>query len=369
APLAKSLEVNLASRYSDYSTGAVATTNSKASIFWAINDDISVRSTYSQAFRAANIRELFAGQLPSFAAGIDPCKTLDDEGPLRPLTGANDAGCLQTGAPASGFRDGLQSIRTNTGGNLNLKPETAKIKTFGLVYTPDWLPGFSLSSDYYDIQLEDTIATFDAVRKIELCNENGSFCDDIHRYTSGPLQGVLLGVDTYNENLNASHYQGIDSEVHYAFNTAKMGSVSLGLTWHHALKHEVSIFDGLTTEYVGTHSSTGGFQPENRFNFTASWRYQDWNVGWATFVTGELTTDGRKVDDVTPQYTLDTWSYSNLNVGYAAGDALSYSFGLNNVFNEKPQLTMLTAGNTNSAAAYSQAFLGQTFFIRTKYAF
>lgn len=367
--LANSVELNIASRYSDYSTGAGDTTNSKASLFWSINEDISLRTTYSQAFRAANIQELFAGQLPSFAAGIDPCKTLSDEGPLRPLTQANDSGCLATGAPASGFRDGLQSIRTNTGGNPDLDPETAKITTYGVVYTPQWLENFSISADYYDIQLEDTIATFNAERKIELCNETGAFCDDIHRYQSGPLQGVLLGVDTYNENLNASHYQGVDTEAHYSLTTQDLGDFSFGLTWHHTIKHEISIFDGGVTDYVGKDSSNGGFQPKNKFNLTANWSYENWNLGWVTYVIGELTTDGRKENDITPQYTLDAWTYSNINANFSPEGNLSYSFGINNVFNVEPRRTMLTSGNTNSSGAYSPAFLGTTYFVRAKYTF
>ncbi|NQY88667.1 MAG: TonB-dependent receptor [Colwellia sp.] len=366
---AKSLEVNFASRYSNYSTGAGATTNSKASLFWAINDDISVRTTFSQAFRAANIQELFAGQLPSFASGIDPCKTLDDGGPLRALTPENDSGCLQTGAPASGFRDGLQSIRTNTGGNPNLDPETAKIKTFGLVYTPQWFEGFSISSDYYDIRLENTIATFDAERKIELCNETGAFCDDIHRYKSGPLHGILLGVDAFNENLNASHYQGVDTEAHYSLDLDSYGSLALGLTWHHTIKHEISIFDGGITDYAGKHTNSGGFQPKNKLNMTARWNYEDLTLAWVTYVIGELETNGRAEAGITPVYTLDAWSYSNVNVNYNYDDNLSYSVGINNVFNEKPQLTMITEGNTNSAGVYSPAFLGTTFFLRAKYSF
>ncbi|MDO6426009.1 TonB-dependent receptor [Thalassotalea sp. 1_MG-2023] len=366
---AQSLEVNLASRYSNYSTNAGATTNSKASIFWAVNDDISLRSTISQAFRAANIRELFAGQLPSFADGIDPCKTLGDNEPLRPLTPENDAGCLKTGAPSSGFRDGLEQIRTNTGGNPHLDPETAKIKTFGIVYTPTWLDGFSISADYYDIKLEDTISTFNAQRKIELCNETGDFCDDIHRYQSGPLQGVLLGVDTYNENLNASHYQGLDSEVHYRLNTQEYGDFTFGLTWHHAIKHEISIFDGGVTDYVGTHTANGGFQPENKVNLMVNWNFDDWSMNWTTYIIGELTTDGRPENDITPEYTLDAWTYSNINVTYQQSDNLGYSVGITNVFNEDPRRTMLTQGNTNSTGAYSPAFLGSTFFLSTKYSF
>ncbi|KZN34331.1 hypothetical protein N480_22265 [Pseudoalteromonas luteoviolacea S2607] len=366
---ADSLELNLASRYSNYSTGAGNTTNSKASIFWTVNEDFSVRSTISQAFRAANIQELFKGQLPSFENGTDPCKTGAD-GPIRPLTQEHDSGCLKTGAPASGFRDGLDMIRTNTGGNPDLEPETAVIKTLGLVFTPQALDGFSLTFDYYDIELENTISTFRAQRKIELCNETGDFCDDIHRYQSGPLKGVLLGVDTYNENLNASHYRGVDSEAFYKFRTSQYGDFRVGVNWHRALKHEISIFDGGVTDYVGTDSSNGGFQPKNKMNFSVNWQYDNISANWFTYYLGEAETDGRPEQGEPTKHTIDGWSYSNLNVNYIASDQWEYALGINNVFNTEPRRVMRrSAGNTNSIGAYSAAFLGTTFYIRAKYTF
>ena len=362
---AKSLELNVASRYSNYSTGAGNTTNSKASLVWAVNDDLTLRTTASQAFRAANIQELFAGQLPSFASGIDPCKTQGDE-PLRALDPVKDSGCIATGAPAAGFRDGLDSIRINAGGNPNLDPETATIQTVGFALTPTAFENFSISADYYDIKLEDTISTFSPVRKIELCNETGAFCDDINRYESGPLQGVLLGVDNYNENLNASHYRGIDTEANYQFEIDNIGSFTTQLSWHHGLKHEVSIFDGGITDYIGTHTSSGGHQPKNKFNFSLNWQKEALSAGWVTYVIGESTTPGRAEDY---QYKIDSWSYSNLNVNYRPKDNIAYSVGINNVFDQAPRRTMLTAGNTNSSGAYSPAFLGSSFFLRAKYTF
>lgn len=366
---AESLELNIASRYSDYSTGAGSTVNSKASIFWAINNEFSVRSTISQAFRAANIQELYKGQLPSFENGTDPCKT-GAEGPIRPLTPENDAGCLQTGAPASGFRDGLDMIRTNTGGNPDLEPETAVITTLGLILRPEILEGFSFTLDYYDIELDNTISTFKAQRKIELCNETGAFCDDIHRYQSGPLQGVLLGVDTYNENLNASHYRGVDSEAFYKFDNTQYGDFKLALNWHHALKHEISIFDGGSKDYVGTDSSNGGFQPKNKVNFSLNWQYQDWAANWFTYYLGEAETEGREEQGQATEYTIKGWSYSNINISYHANNNMKYGFGVNNVFNTEPRRVMRrSAGNTNSIGAYSAAFLGTTFYVEASYSF
>jgi hypothetical protein len=48
------------------------------------------------------------------------------------------------------------------GGNPNLKPEKLNSYTIGAIITPRWLPGFSMSVDYYSIEVNKLIATVDA---------------------------------------------------------------------------------------------------------------------------------------------------------------------------------------------------------------
>ena len=45
------------------------------------------------------------------------------------------------------------------GGNPLLEPETADTITAGIVWTPQSISGLSLTLDYYDIQISDTIGS------------------------------------------------------------------------------------------------------------------------------------------------------------------------------------------------------------------
>ena len=70
--IAKHLDFNVATRYSDYSTFG-STTNSKFGFRWQVVDDLTFRGTYAQGFRAPSIGELF-GTFSRFDATLtDPC--------------------------------------------------------------------------------------------------------------------------------------------------------------------------------------------------------------------------------------------------------------------------------------------------------
>src|SRR5512139_2231739 len=72
-PFARSLDLEGAFRYGDYSTvGGV--NNWKAGISWAPIDSLRFRAVYANAVRAPNISELYGGLNQTFPSGIvDPC--------------------------------------------------------------------------------------------------------------------------------------------------------------------------------------------------------------------------------------------------------------------------------------------------------
>jgi iron complex outermembrane receptor protein len=76
---AKWLEFGLAARVVDYNTFGNAFTW-KASTLWRFAGGLAVRGTYSTAFRAPSIGELFSGQADAFPGVEDPCDTSD--GPI-----------------------------------------------------------------------------------------------------------------------------------------------------------------------------------------------------------------------------------------------------------------------------------------------
>ena len=73
-PFAKELTINLASRYSDYDTFG-DTTNSKFGFKWKPMDQLLVRGTWAEGFRAPTVADLFGGTSQSFEFYTDPCDT------------------------------------------------------------------------------------------------------------------------------------------------------------------------------------------------------------------------------------------------------------------------------------------------------
>ena len=125
--LAKSLALNGAARYTNYSTSGVVW-SWKAGLTWALNDAVNVRATRSRDIRAPNQNNLFA--------------------------------------PGSCTNNTFTDIHTNntTGtvlscgsGNPDLTPEITDTWTLGVVWTPQFLPGFSMSLDGYHIDLIDAL--------------------------------------------------------------------------------------------------------------------------------------------------------------------------------------------------------------------
>jgi iron complex outermembrane receptor protein len=91
---AKELTLNVASRYSDYSNFG-GTTNSKFGLTWRPLDELLVRGTYAQGFRAPTINDLYGGLSSSFESYIDPC------GVKAPGSVAGNAACSGAGVPAN----------------------------------------------------------------------------------------------------------------------------------------------------------------------------------------------------------------------------------------------------------------------------
>lgn len=161
-------------RYADYSTvGSVWSW--KIGGEWAPVSDLRFRAVYSEATRAPNISELFSAQSETFPAVVDPCDQKAGGGDTAAISIPRDqlpAACLAIPAiaAAAGTTNGftyttaqIQTINGFTGGNRNLKQETAQTLTLGAVFAPRAIPGFNVTVDLYDPGLV----------KIAL---NGSFC-------------------------------------------------------------------------------------------------------------------------------------------------------------------------------------------------
>nr|WP_066725818.1 TonB-dependent receptor [Sphingomonas pituitosa] len=178
--------LNAAARYTHYSTsGSVWAW--KVGGTWATPiDGIRLRAVTSRDVRAPNLSELFAAPtvttLPNFANPFPP------------------------GGAVQAFQ--------NTVGNPALKPEIARNTEVGITLAnPHWLPGLSLSFDYYTIKLKGVVSTLSADQIVRFCFEgNQAFCGGF--VLNSPVQGGnFINVQPFN--LASWKTSGFDIEASY----------------------------------------------------------------------------------------------------------------------------------------------------------
>lgn len=196
---ARSLDLNGAVRYADYSTSGGVTTW-KVGASWQIDQALRLRGTVSRDIRAPNLLELY-----------------------NPATQLN----------GNVVYKGVQTAEVNFAtGNPNLKPERALTTTFGGVFQPDFLPGFSASIDYYRIKLSDAITTLTEQRVVDECAEGNQVqCANITVLPSGSLS-ILRP----NLNLASQTVAGIDFELGYKTGLAG-GKLALRVVGNHATEN------------------------------------------------------------------------------------------------------------------------------------
>ncbi|TVQ46515.1 MAG: TonB-dependent receptor [Gammaproteobacteria bacterium] len=200
------LDLSAAVRHSDYSTFGSETT-SKLGLAWRPIEDVLLRGTWSEGFRAPSILELFQGGRETNFPAIDPCNG----------GGAGLPGCagVPTTYNQANFGSGL--IRGLTGGNPDLLAETAETVSVGLVLTPRFVEGLSFSIDWFKIDIEDAIAFRSAQAILSACaNQGGANCNLVQR---DPTTGEVLRLLQSVSNFAAVEVEGVDFTVRYGFTT------------------------------------------------------------------------------------------------------------------------------------------------------
>ncbi|WP_337244241.1 TonB-dependent receptor [Luteimonas sp. gir] len=290
--LAKSLELSLAGRYSDYSTFG-DTTNPKASFRWQMVDDLLIRGSWGEGFRAPSVSELFAGSATGRPSFSDPCNATN---PTFQSSAATRELCRATGAP-EGFVSRLSQTYATTGGNTNLQPETSVSKTLGLVYSPQWLPGFDTYVDWYNITIRNAVGASAAQTILNECYQqlNLNSCSLITRDTAGAVNGNIGEVSAImaqNTNfVGGLETEGFDFGAAYRFETARLGNFQLrmdntyvtyfgdvGQIQRGELNGDGRISAGNVVGTVAGNSSAGAPRHRLRSSLTANWQYADFNA-------------------------------------------------------------------------------------------
>jgi outer membrane receptor protein involved in Fe transport len=217
-PFFEELTFTAAGRISDYNSGAGSTGTVEAwnlNGIWAPIRDLRFRANFSRSVRSPTLSDLFSPQTVNFLFFNDPCDVdFIDQG-----SGTRAANCLAAGVPV-GFDENITGNRSVLqGGNTLLRAETSDSFTAGAIIQPRFLPGFSLSVDYYNIDIDNVIANVGPQAILNNCFDaadlNNTFCEAIRpRQPDGSLD-VNAALVTGPINFAALTAEGLDFDARY----------------------------------------------------------------------------------------------------------------------------------------------------------
>jgi outer membrane receptor protein involved in Fe transport len=373
-PFADTLGFDAAYRYSDYDT--LTTDTYKVGLDWAPIQDVKFRGSYQKAVRAANVVELFTAQgFNLFDLAGDPCGD-DLKGTA---SAASDAACLATGVPAAFLRSpSLDSPAGQynflQGGNPNLTPEESETYTAGIILTPRFLPKLTMSIDWFNIKIEDTISTFGADNTLNACYFQGdaASCSRINRDANGNLWRGDGNVEDLNVNIGSLETTGIDLNLNYSgIEIGSLGSLSFNLTGTY-LDELITVPGPGVEAYdcAGFFSgSCGTPNPEWRHHARLGWQ-TPWNVDlsltWRYFdAVEEFRGNPVQID-----YELSAANYFDLAANWAVTEKASILVGINNVMDSDPDISS-AVGTTGNGNTFPQTYdaLGRWIFIRAQVGF
>ncbi len=371
---AQRLDFSLSSRWSDYDTFG-DTVNSKVGIEWQPIDDLLLRATFSEGFRAPSIAELFAGRGDAFPQLADPCNSFDSDGDGVVDTVPALPGC--SGVPA-GYQQANSQIRITQGSNPDLTPETSESFTFGFVYSPSWVDGLDLTVDYYNIELDNTITTVGAVTILNSCANTGVvLCDLISRSASS---GAILDLLNAGTNIGGTEVEGVDLLMSYAFPESDFGFFRV--VWD-------SAYQGTNELTVLANDGSGDFVTANRLGFNigdgaftrwkssldVNWSYGNWEASWgvqhikgsdetceaSAALNGPLSgafgfcNAGPDSDDSGFQDNrhIGSTTYHDVQASYFLSEYdTRITLGVNNLFDKGPPISVTAFANSFNVADY-----------------
>lgn len=366
-PLAHELSFGAAIRLSDYSTVG-KTTTWKVDGTYAPIRDVTFRGTYSEAVRAPNITELFAPRNGGFSFISDPCDPVfvtegtqfRAENCRAALTAAGLTPAQIAAFNPENDPTATVSLPGFSGGNRNLREETARTWTAGVVVRPSFIPGLVASFDWWDIKLSNAVNTPTAQDLAELCVDQPSldnvFCQSVTRSgTTGYISSFFV------QPVNVANFRtaGADFKLNYSFRTEKLGSFSIGLVGGYLDRLEFIPTPGAQVDI----DREEAYSPKWNATGDITWKMEgvtiNYGISWFSKTRRyELETLAANPDLVDPQYLYfkERWQH-DVQIGFDVADKFRFYVGGNNIWNQKPDI---------ASSNYPISFVGRYLYAGAK---
>lgn len=292
-PFVYSFEVNLAGRYDHYQGVSEDAKVPKVTLRYQPIKDVTLRATYSNSFVAPTLYSLFGPSAQGFSDSITLNGVVQDQAQVR------------------------------SGSNPNLVPSTAESYTAGIVYSPSFIPGLTLSADYFRTLQQKIVSVLGGATILSSVDRLGTGSPYVGlvafnafpgstgaRPVTGP--GQLFGnlasvfyVDT-NINIGAARVEGFDFSVHYNLELQRWGQLELGVNSIVFTKNDLKTTP-LSNYYnisglVGSEFNVGA-NPDYKITFLAEYRLQGFvlslNANYIPELLDTVGSDPETVDQST----------------------------------------------------------------------
>ena len=359
----RELTISGAGRYSDYNTSAGGVWSYNASGVYRPVDDLTLRASYARAVRAPNLGELYTPFGTNYEFISDPCSADNITTGTNPAN--RQANCAAAGRPATYNFQPSNSLQYRSGGNPNLQAETSDSYTYGGVFTPHWVPGLSITADYYNIKVNQAISSVDAQTIINQCYDlptlSNQYCALFQRAGAGGgprgevpfqiLEGSLISGGVNFAQLRA---RGIDAEVAYNHQIGNYGRLSVRGNYSHVFQRDnftnptdpafISRIRGNLGEPIDRFTINGDFKTGPiTFGYRIRWFGRQY-VGDTTFYN---SLNGQPPSD--PYYANYQYypviAYHDLRVGIDATERFNLYAGVTNVADKHPPLDLTGLGS------------------------
>jgi outer membrane receptor protein involved in Fe transport len=216
----------------------------RVSIRYQPTPDLTLRASWGQSFLSPGPQSLFTPVSENFPVVFDP----NAGNTLQPPQGVWQAS------------------------NVALKPEKTDSYSAGLVYTPKWLPGFTMTVDWYQLYTKDLILSAAADAQVLLSlgiidpdgfgNGSGAAIAPggtglgITRLDNSDPNSALQAIDSRADNAGKRLVQGMDVTAVYEIPTERWGKFTLSGGWNHFFTWKAEAADGLGgIDFLGNYNN------------------------------------------------------------------------------------------------------------------
>lgn len=357
-PLLKKLEVVGKYRQVDNSINGKFDTYTYG-LQWKPFEDLEIRGNFTRSLRSPAITEAFLPQATSFQfVTNDPCdaRFINAGGARQAQRTANCQAFLNyygygPGNPFTSNANGA-SIQGVSGGNPNLKNESADSYTYGFTWAPSFLEGLTFAADYYNIKITDVISNLTATEIARACfdatdfdagnipNAN-AFCSKITRNAPGGAAGTGGQATTFVSGFVNGKYLNMEAysaELAYRFKTERLGNFAFGVTGYFPVDLTVDNTGVSPDQAVGEIGTS-----KRQYQFSGAWEKGKFGVNLSANYLSRAQFDVLNTPETRDILSVDSYWLVNGGMRYRFNDRALVRVAVSNLFDKDPPFPFVAA--------------------------